>query len=87
MLGYVTSFGAEITTVDADGNTDPGSFWVNGVNSHKRCLGSCTSPPTAGGGIFWNEMSSPRFTSGVDASGSEEVFNSSSCFGHPNNNP
>jgi len=52
--------------VDTDGfsATDPGAFqfpWVNGVNSHKRCLVTCASPPTATNGVFWQEMSSPPF--------------------------
>lgn len=86
ILGYTTSFAAEISPVDSDGNTDPGGFWVNGVNSHKRCLINCNSPPLAGSGVFWNEMSSPRFTStAADNSDSEDVF--AGCFADANNNP
>jgi V8-like Glu-specific endopeptidase len=51
---------------DTDGNnaTDPGGLgfpFVNGVNSHKRCVTSCQSPPTATNGVFWQEMTSPPF--------------------------
>lgn len=85
ILGYRGSF----EYADTDGNfvTDSGGagFYVNGNNSHKRCAGgTCASPPTAAAGVFWQEMSSPRYTSGVHASGSEEVF--AVCFSNANNN-
>lgn len=60
---------AEHADVDGSNETDPlqttgaGTPYANGLNSHKRCLGSCFTPPTAGGGIFWAEMGSPDFTS------------------------
>lgn len=49
---------------DSDGSnaTDPRPTtvpFVVGVNSHKRCVVSCQSPPTATNGVFWQEMLSP----------------------------
>ena len=49
---------------DSDGSnaTDPRPIsvpFVVGVNSHKRCIVSCQSPPTATNGVFWQEMTSP----------------------------
>lgn len=72
--------GFEYPDVDGDGvNTDPlpglGPY-VNGLNSHKRCLGACTTPPSAGQGIFWDEMGSPDFTSsGSDPRDVLDVYN------------
>lgn len=59
----------EYPDVDGSSETDPlqttggGGPFANGLNSHKRCLGSCFTPPNAGGGIYWAEMGSPDFTS------------------------
>lgn len=52
---------AEFPDTDGSIATDPGGNWVNGVNSHKRCSGNCSSPPTTTTGVFWQEMSSPPF--------------------------
>lgn len=86
LLGYQSqALGTEYSDVDGNVNTDPGSFWVNGVNSHKRCRTNCSSPPTSTTGVFWDEMSSPRFTSTPnDLSDSEDVFNV--CFADARNN-
>jgi V8-like Glu-specific endopeptidase len=87
ILGYANgSTGAEYGDVDGNSQTDPGFFAVNGVNSHKRCAVNCNSPPTTTQGVFWNEMSSPRFTStgGADVNDSEAVFGK--CFANANNN-
>jgi V8-like Glu-specific endopeptidase len=87
ILGYANgSAGAEFGDVDGNSQTDPGFFAVNGVNSHKRCATNCNSPPTTTTGIFWDEMSSPRFTStgGADINDSEAVF--ARCFANANNN-
>lgn len=81
--------GAE--TVDTDNNqfTDPagvGGPWINGVNSHKRCIVNCNNPPSASAGVFWQEMTSPPFLSTAAADGdSEEIF--TLCLADPNNNP
>lgn len=75
-------------TADTDGSiaTDPGSNWVNGVNSHKRCLTNCNTPPTATVGVFWQEMTSPPFRSvTTDNNDSEDVI--ALCLAHANNNP
>jgi hypothetical protein len=80
--------GAEVADTDGSNITDPafGGPFINGVNSHKRCTVNCNNPPTAGAGVFWQEMTSPPFLSTVAADGdSEEVFNN--CLGHLNNNP
>lgn len=55
--------------VDTDGSnaTDPAGPFVNGVNSHKRCVTSCQSPPTSTNGVFWQEMTSPPFEDTTDA--------------------
>lgn len=70
---------------DADGSniTDPGQNMgvpaVNGVNSHRRCLVNCNTPPTSSNGQFWSEMASPVFySSGSDAADTIDVMNS--CF-------
>lgn len=88
ILGYANgSAGAEYGDVDGNSQTDPGFFAVNGVNSHKRCSVNCNSPPTTTTGVFWDEMSSPRFTEtgGADINDSEAVFGR--CFANANNNP
>ena len=86
ILGYANgSAGAEAPDVDGASGTDPGFFAVNGVNSHKRCSVNCSSPPTATVGVFWNEMTSPRFRSDPnDGQDSEDVF--AVCFADTNNN-
>lgn len=52
----------------------PGGPYINGVNSHKRCLHDCWKP-VATAGIYFQEMGSPQFrnTSG-DTDESEDVF-------------
>lgn len=78
--------GAEVVDTDASDGTDPTTAgpYINGVNSHKRCLANCGTPPTAGAGVFWQEMSSPPFLSTPAADGdSEEIFGA--CLGHANN--
>ncbi|MGH9380107.1 MAG: trypsin-like serine peptidase [Thermoanaerobaculia bacterium] len=78
----------EIPDTDGNSNTDPanaGGPHINGVNSHKRCIVNCGSPPTPTTGVFWQEMTSPSFRN-TEANGeSEDIFGL--CFGHPNNNP
>jgi len=63
-----------------------GGPFLNGVNSHRRCLVNCNTPPTASNGAFWQEMGSPPLTSsGSDSNDSEDVF--AICLTHSNNNP
>jgi len=63
-----------------------GGPWLNGVNSHKRCLASCGTPPSSSSGTFWQEMGSPPFTSSTsDLNDSEDVF--AACLANSNNNP
>ena len=72
VMGLAHRF-AEYPDTDGSQVTDPGSFqfpWVNGVNSHKRCVVSCQSPPTSTNGVFWQEMSSPPF---LDGAGSDDM--------------
>ncbi|MDH3694328.1 MAG: hypothetical protein OER96_07140 [Gammaproteobacteria bacterium] len=72
---------AEYADSDSSGFTDPGQNAVppgpiiNGVNSHKRCLVNCNTPPSNTAGLFWQEMGSPPFlfTSG-DPAESEDIF-------------
>ena len=82
--------GAEIADTDGSWNTDPTTAgpYVNGVNSHKRCLQNCNTPPTATAGLFWQEMSSPPFRGGsaTDDWESEDIFALASCLAHANNN-
>lgn len=59
---------AEIADTDGSSGTDPGGPFVNGVNSHKRCVTSCQSPPTSTNGVFWQEMTSPPFEDTSDTS-------------------
>jgi hypothetical protein len=60
--------------------------FIAGLNSHRRCLVNCSSPPSSTQGIFWQEMGSPVFTSnGSDPGDSEDVF--ATCLSHANNNP
>lgn len=83
--------GAEVVDTDGNAGTDPAGAnngpFINGVNSHKRCAGgTCASPPTSTTGIYWQEMTSPRFRlSDTDNQDSEDVF--ASCLAHVNNNP
>ncbi|MND07009.1 hypothetical protein D3C83_287500 [compost metagenome] len=51
---------------------------MNGVNSHKRCVGNCQSPPTTTTGVFWQEMTSPPFRN--TAAGDETEDNFAVCF-------
>lgn len=82
--------GAEVADTDGNTGTDPagginGPF-INGVNSHKRCLVNCSSPPIATQGIYWQEMTSPRFRdSATDDADSEDIF--AACLAHGNNAP
>ena len=78
---------AETADTDASLATDPGSNWVNGVNSHKRCLVNCNTPPTTTNGVFWQEMTSPPFRAGsaTDLNESEDVIGI--CLANANNNP
>jgi hypothetical protein len=71
--------GAEFADSDGSLATDPGANWVNGVNSHKRCLINCASPPTNFNGVFWQEMSSPPFMNTAAADESEDIV--AVCFG------
>jgi V8-like Glu-specific endopeptidase len=71
ILGWA---GSEFADTDASGATDPGSNWVNGVNSHKRCVGNCNSPPTAVAGVFWQEMTSPPFRNTATTDESEDIL-------------
>jgi V8-like Glu-specific endopeptidase len=63
-------------TADTDGSlaTDPGGNWVNGVNSHKRCVANCNSPPTSTSGVFWQEMTSPPFMNTAAGGETEDVI-------------
>jgi hypothetical protein len=72
----------EYADTDSSWDTDPGAPdgpYLNGVNSHKRCINGCGTPPTATSGTFWQEMGSPQFmgTDG-DTDESEDIF--ASCF-------
>ncbi len=85
ILGWT---GGLAETADTDGSiaTDPGNNWVNGVNSHKRCLVNCATPPTATNGVFWQEMTSPPFSNtATDNNESEDVI--TICLANANNNP
>lgn len=68
----------EIADTDGSSITDPeqglgGAPLLNGVNSHKRCAGNCTS------GLFKEEMGSPQFrNTAADTGESEDVF--TACF-------
>jgi V8-like Glu-specific endopeptidase len=85
ILGWTGGL-AEIADTDASQATDPGSNWVNGVNSHKRCLANCNRPPTTTAGVFWQEMTSPPFRNvTTDNNDSEDVI--TLCLAHANNNP
>ena len=85
ILGW-TSSSAETADTDGSAATDPGSNWANGVNSHKRCLVNCNTPPTDTNGVFWQEMTSPPFRNTTDDNDeSEDVI--ALCFAHANNNP
>jgi hypothetical protein len=57
-----------VSDVDGDNTTDPGAPggpFFNGLNSHKRCLNACTTPPTNTQGIFWDEQGSPDITGNI----------------------
>lgn len=73
ILGWT---GGLTETADTDGSiaTDPGTNWVTGVNSHKRCLTNCNNPPTAVNGVFWQEMTSPPFMNTAAADESEDII-------------
>jgi V8-like Glu-specific endopeptidase len=71
ILGWA---GAEFADTDASSATDPGANWVNGVNSHKRCLLNCGNPPTTTSGVFWQEMTSPPFMNTAAADESEDII-------------
>ncbi len=79
--------GAEIPDTDGSWATDPltAGPYINGVNSHKRCVTNCSDPPSTTAGVFWQEMTSPPFRSDADTSDSEDVF--ALCLAHSNNNP
>ncbi len=66
--------GNEFADTDASAATDPGNLWVTGVNSHKRCLVNCNTPPTNVNGVFWQEMSSPPFMNTAAADESEDII-------------
>ena len=74
---------AETADTDGSADTDPGSNWANGVNSHKRCLGICFTPPTTTSGTFWQEMTSPPFLKTSAINDSEDVI--AICLAHVNN--
>lgn len=77
---------AEYTDTDGLSSTDPpgcgtldspcvpGGPYINGVNSHKRCLNDCWKPISTAG-IYFQEMGSPQFrnTAG-DTDESEDIF-------------
>lgn len=86
ILGWTGGL-TETGDTDASNATDPGNNWTNGVNSHKRCLVNCNTPPTTTSGVFWQEMTSPPFRGGstADLNESEDVF--AICLRHTNNNP
>ena len=71
---------------DTDGSwaTDPGAPggpYLNGVNSHKRCVNGCFTPPTASAGTFWQEMGSPQFR-GTAGDTDESEDNFAVCFNY-----
>ncbi len=84
VLGWTGARTGEIIDTDGSRATDPGANWVNGVNSHKRCLVNCDSPPTTTNGVFWQEMTSPPFRNTTAAGESEDVIGV--CLSHVNNN-
>jgi hypothetical protein len=80
--------GAEVIDTDNNQGTDPAGGnngpYITGVNSHKRCAGSCFTPPTAVAGTFWQEMTSPPFRlDAADNQDSEDIF--ALCLAHANN--
>lgn len=73
ILGWTGGM-AETADTDASSATDPGNNWVNGVNSHKRCVSNCNAPTTTTG-VFWQEMTSPPFRNTTsDINESEDVI-------------
>jgi V8-like Glu-specific endopeptidase len=71
ILGWA---GAEFPDTDGNSATDPGTNWVNGVNSHKRCSVNCNNPPTTTTGVFWQEMTSPPFRKTTAGDESEDIL-------------
>lgn len=65
---------AEYPDTDGTNITDPGSLWVNGVNSHWRCRIDCRYPPTTTNGRYWQEMNSPPFRNTSASDKSEDIF-------------
>ena len=76
---YNDTDGSSATDPPGCSSCAPGGPYLNGVNSHKRCKGSCFTPPTASAWTYWQEMGSPQFrnTSG-DTDESEDIF--ADCF-------
>ena len=75
---------------DTDGSdaTDPvqgGGPYLNGINSHKRCINGCGTPPTPTAGVFWQEMGSPQFRATAAGAEAKDLYDI--CSGHPNNDP
>ena len=66
--------GNEVADTDGSQATDPGNLWINGVNSHKRCVGDCRNPPTTTTGVFWQEMTSPPFMNTTAADETEDIL-------------
>ena len=73
ILGWTGGL-TETADTDTSGETDPGNNWVNGVNSHKRCLSNCNTPPTTTSGVFWQEMTSPPFRNTTAGDESEDII-------------
>jgi V8-like Glu-specific endopeptidase len=73
ILGWTGGL-TETADTDTSGVTDPGNNWVNGVNSHKRCLSNCNTPPTTTSGVFWQEMTSPPFRNTTAGDESEDII-------------
>jgi V8-like Glu-specific endopeptidase len=80
---------AEAADTDGSSATDPVSPvqavgpHINGINSAKRCLVNCNTPPTAANGVFWQEMASPPFRSTAATDESEDIF--ATCLASGNN--
>ncbi len=69
----------EFPDTDNSWATDPAGAqngpYINGVNSHKRCITNCDRPPTTTAGLFWQEMGSPVFrSSDADNQDAKDVF-------------
>ena len=70
---------AEYADTDDSWWTDPAGAqkgpFINGVNSHRRCVSNCGTPPTTTAGVFWQEMGSPQFlSSDSDGQDASDVF-------------